>query len=73
MARADFEKAVKKKLIDLDKTQTWLCQRITEKTGLFADCPYLNKIYNGERNAPKIVEAICEILDLPEEGKEGEE
>lgn len=65
MTSADFEKAVKKKLIDLDKSQTWLCQEINKKTGLFADVSYLNKIYSGQRNAPKIVNAIAEILDIP--------
>lgn len=64
MTSVDFGKAVKKTLIDREKTQAWLCQEITARTGLFVDGSYLNRIYNGERNAPKIVEAIRDILDI---------
>lgn len=62
----DFCKKVKYRLIDLGKTQKWLEQEITKKTGLFVDSSYLNKIYNGDRNAPKIRAAICEILEIEE-------
>lgn len=62
----EFFKKVKYRLIDLKKTQKWLEQEITKKTGLFVDSSYLNKIYNGDRNAPKIRAAICEILGIEE-------
>ena len=62
----DFRKKVKYRLIDLGKTQRWLEDQIREKTGLFVDSSYLNKIYSGERKAPKIVQAICEILSISE-------
>lgn len=61
----DFRKKVKKRLIDLDKTQKWLEEQIQAKTGLFVDSSYLNKIFSGQRAAPKIVKAIREILDIP--------
>lgn len=60
----DFRKQVKYRLIDLEKSQKWLEEEVSKKTGLFVDASYLNKIYNGQRNAPKIVDAICEILDI---------
>lgn len=60
----DFGKEVKKKLIDLGKTQSWLEVEIKERTGLFVDSGYLHKIFTGQRNAPKIVEAIKEILEI---------
>lgn len=60
----DFRKKVKYRLIDLGKTQKWLEQQVQEKTGLFVDSGYLSKIYAGERSAPKIRAAICEILDI---------
>ena len=60
----DFRKKVKCRLIDLGKPQKWLEEQITEKTGLFVDSSYLGKIYRGERNAPKVVEAIKEILEI---------
>ena len=46
------------------KTQKWLESEITNRTGLFADSGYMDKILKGKRNAPKIVRAICEILDI---------
>ena len=61
-----FGKQVKYRLIDLGKTQLWLQEQITEKTGLFMDSSYLYKVLTGERNAPKIAAAIREILDIPE-------
>ena len=61
-----FMKEVKKRLIDLDKSQKWLEEQVTEKTGLFVDSSYLGKIYKGERNAPKVVQAIREILGIPQ-------
>ena len=39
-------------------------QRIGEDTGLFVDDSYLYKILTGQRNAPKIVQAICVILGI---------
>ena len=60
----DFFKKVKYRLIDLGKNQRWLEEQIKEKTGLYVDSSYLSKIYNGERNAPKIRKAICEILEI---------
>lgn len=61
-----FGKQVKYRLIDLGKTQTWLQEQVTEMTGLFLDSSYLNKIITGERTAPKIVQAMCEILNIPD-------
>ncbi len=59
-----FDKAVKIRLIEMEKTQKWLCQEITARTGLYVDSGYLDRIYKGKRNAPKIVAAIREILSL---------
>lgn len=67
MAFCDFGKTVKKRLVDLDKTQKWLMEQIADKTGLYVDGFYLYKILTGQRNAPKITAAIMEILDLPED------
>lgn len=63
----DYAKTIKKRLIDVEQTQEWLIGRVVEKTGLFCDSGYLYKIFTGERNAPSIVKAINEILELPEE------
>lgn len=61
----DFGSCVKTDLLRRGKTQKWLESRINEKTGLFVDSGYLYKILTGQRNAPKIVQAIQEILELP--------
>lgn len=60
----DFRKTVKYRLIDLGKSQKWLEDQVREKTGLYVDSSYLGKIYSGERNAPKVRTAICEILNV---------
>ena len=62
----DFRKKVKYRLIDLGKSQKWLEDQVRENTGLFVDSSYLAKIFNEERNAPKIKAAICEILGISE-------
>ncbi len=66
VALTAFGKTVKKKLVDLEQSQDWLIQEITAKTGLFMDSGYMHKILTGERNAPKVVRAIREILDIPD-------
>lgn len=70
---SQFGKQVKYRLIDLGKTQTWLQKLITEKTGLFMDSSYMYKILTGRSNAPKVVRAICEILEIemPDTKQEG--
>ena len=46
------------------KTQKWLEEEITNRTGLFADSGYMDKILKGKRNAPKVVQAIRDILEI---------
>ena len=67
---SDFGLCVKTELLRRGKEQKWLEEAVAERTGLFVDNGYLYKILTGQRNAPKIVEAICEILNI--EKKEGE-
>lgn len=68
----EFGIAVKRKLLGPPaKTQAWLAKEVSSKTGLFVDDAYISKVLTGQRSAPRIVRAIREILDLPEEG-EGE-
>ena len=65
----DFGLCVKTKLLQIGKDQKWLEQTVSEKTGLYVDCGYMYKILTGQRNAPKIVAAICEILNIQNENK----
>ena len=47
-------------------TSFGLCVKteLLNRTGLFADSGYMDKILKGKRNAPKIVQAICDILEI---------
>ena len=63
---SDFGLCVKTKLLQIGKEQKWLEEAVSEKTGLFVDSGYMYKILTGQRNAPKIVAAIREILNLKE-------
>ena len=60
-----FGKTIKKKLVDLDRNQSWLINQVCLQTGLYFDGSYLHKIMAGKLDTPKIVQAIREILELP--------
>ena len=64
MASTLFAKTVKKRLIDLDKSTGWLCEAVSEKTGLYFDTSYLSKIMRGSYAPEKMVAAICEVLGI---------
>ena len=61
----DFGLCVKTELLRRGMEQKELEKNITERTGLYVDTSYLSKIFTGQRNAPKVVQAIRDILDLP--------
>ena len=61
---SDFGLSVKTELLKKRRTQRWLEEEITKRTGLYVDSGYMHKILTGQRNAPKIVESICEIIDI---------
>ncbi len=61
---SDFGLCVKTELLRRGKEQKWLEEEVSNKTGLFIDNGYMYKILTGQRNAPKIVAAICEILNI---------
>lgn len=67
MAYTAFGKSVKKRLIDMEQSQGWLCERVREKTGLYFDDSYLSKICTGSYAPAKMVSAISEILEIPED------
>lgn len=60
----DFGLCVKTELLRRGKDQKWLQEQVSERTGLFVDSGYMYKILTGQRNAPKIVAAIREELNL---------
>ncbi len=61
---SDFGLSVKTALLRRGKPQKWLEEVVSQRTGLYVDSGYMYKILTGQRNAPKVVEAICEILEL---------
>ena len=66
-----FGKKVKKRLVDIDRNQNWLIDRVKEKTGLYCDSSYMYKILTGQHNTPSIVQAICEILGIESDPTDG--
>lgn len=62
-----FGKDIGKRLIDMERPQVWLIDQVRQKTGLYFDDSYLYKIRTGQLATPKIVQAIRDILDLPEQ------
>ena len=65
-----FGKEIKKRLVDIDKTQDWLIDQVANKTGLYFDGSYLHKVMTGKLNTPRIVQAIKEILDISDASTE---
>ena len=61
----DFGKEIKKKLVDIDRTQAWLIEKVREDTGgMYIDDSYLYRIMKGDANPPKIIASIKRILKI---------
>lgn len=60
----EFGVAVRVKLLQLGKSQKWLEDEVSKKTDLYVDRGYMYKILTGQRNSPKVVAAIREILSI---------
>lgn len=54
-------KRIVKKLVDMNRTQVWLCNELGIKKS------YLNRILHGERGGQKYLTKIYDILDLDED------
>lgn len=65
---SDFGLRVKTELLHRGLEQKWLEEAVAQNTGLYVDSGYMYKILTGQRNAPKIVAAICEVLNIDEGG-----
>lgn len=66
---SDFGLRVKVKLLQIGRDQKWLEEAVSKKTGLYVDSGYMYKILTGRRSPSKIVAAICETLDIQEDGE----
>lgn len=58
----DLGIAAKKKLVEMNKSQSWLIAEIKKKTELYVDNGLLQKIWTGKRAPQKIIQAINNIL-----------
>lgn len=74
---SDFGKAVKIRLIEMQRTQEWLIERVKESTGDYFDSSYLHRILTGKLPAetgnngkPGKAEVIRNILGMSEEKTE---
>jgi len=71
---SEFGKAVKIRLIEMDKNQEWLIEQVRERTGDFFDCSYLHRLMSGKlagggrAGKPGKVAVIREILGMKEDG-----
>lgn len=61
-----FGKEINHALVELNQPKEWLIEQVGKSTGRYFDRSYLHKIQVGEIATPGIVQAIREILDLPE-------
>ena len=71
---SDFGKAVKIRLIEMERTQDWLIEQVREATGDFFDSSYLNRILtgklpaeNGRDGKPGKAVVIRKILGMTDE------
>lgn len=62
-----FRQAVKVKLVEIDKTQTWLSEELKNRYGIYMDRFYLSRILAGQVNSVNTIDKICEILSIDKE------
>ena len=67
MTPAEFRLAVKHRLIDLGKTQQWLCREYRARTGKWCDSSYLKRLYDGTIHPAEPIRVIKDILGIAEE------
>lgn len=60
----DFEKTIKKRLIEKEMTQKMLAQEVSERTGLKFNQQYVSNVIRGSRTSPRVRDAISEILGI---------
>ena len=67
----DFGKAVRIRLIEINKDQNWLIEQVKERTGDYFDSSYLHRLLTGKltgesgyKGKPGKAEVIREILGM---------
>lgn len=64
----DFGIKVKKRLIDLQRTQNWLINEVRISTGMFMDNGYLQKLMTGRATSAHMCAVILDVLGMQEAG-----
>lgn len=73
---SDFGKAVKIRLIEMEKSQDWLIEQVKERTGDYFDSSYLYRLLagtltgeRGNNGKPGKAQIIREILGMEDESE----
>lgn len=53
---------MRKQLIDMNRSESWLVGKIKERTDKFIDQRYLSAVLNGKRKSKWMVQEINEVL-----------
>ena len=61
---SDFSTEVRVALVRRGWNFNDLANAVQEKTSMFCDSAYISRIMSGDRNPPKIIAAIQEILGI---------
>ena len=61
-----YEKKVRHRLIDLDRSQTWLIEQVKAATGQYCDSSLLHKMFAGKLKVPNIRRAVDQALGFDE-------
>ncbi len=62
---SEFGKAIKKKLVDMDKTQNWLIEELRQRApDAYVDGSLIHKILVGTVASGKVVDEIKAILQI---------
>ena len=63
----EFGKAVKIRLLELQKTQKWLIAELNSLEILKVDSSFLNKVLTGQVRKSRMEGLICQILSIAQE------
>lgn len=62
----EFGKEVKKRLVDIGQTQSWLAKEVGKDTGLRVDAAYLSNTLAGRRKSEKVINSVKKVLEMEE-------
>ena len=62
----DFGTEIRVELARKGMRTTELCERVSERTGMYFDRSYLSRICRGKSHSPVIIQAIKKVLDINE-------